>query len=322
MGKAKQIEFKHLLLSFMAGLAWFVSTPTVSIITGENKCRGIFTDEHQLDPRQYTTPPYSARIMRQTFRMLPYSDEIPGHNMCDVLDFVGVHRKGENVTERIGSDCSHTLFACHRHDTFDVLKILPRMSPVAPVEALVVVFPSSQAWIESDFHLTMLNLIENMRKKTFLSKAILFVSPHDITAGYKEVSSHDGLEETVRTFLEAYGAAEGSYTKQLPIDFTSFLIRQLLVVDLEVDPEFKNSQFYILPQGRRGILPNLDFMSLAHSSFRFNNVLGNDIMIHPFDVTWWDEIIEEYFHSKSRLNDWGKGLGNMIAFMISSAIGP
>ena len=50
-----QLGRKHLVAPYLLGIAWILSHPIVSVITGELKCRGVYIDEHQLDPHAYDT---------------------------------------------------------------------------------------------------------------------------------------------------------------------------------------------------------------------------------------------------------------------------
>ena len=56
---AVKLQNKHIMIPYIIGIVWFLCHPIISVITGELKCRGIYTDEHQLDVNGYGTDRYS-----------------------------------------------------------------------------------------------------------------------------------------------------------------------------------------------------------------------------------------------------------------------
>ena len=42
-----------IMIPLIVGVLWILSHPLISIVTGEMKCRGVYIDEHQLDPNGY-----------------------------------------------------------------------------------------------------------------------------------------------------------------------------------------------------------------------------------------------------------------------------
>ena len=62
-----KLKNKQVRIPYFIGLAWFISHPIVSVITGELKCRGMYVDEHQLDIPSLQTEPYELDQIRRNY---------------------------------------------------------------------------------------------------------------------------------------------------------------------------------------------------------------------------------------------------------------
>jgi hypothetical protein len=117
--------------------------------------------------------------------------------------------------------------------------------------------------------------------------------------------------------------------------FTDTLIRQLVVLDMEIDNESnhhkhnnynynynrRRDEYVLLTHGSRGIVPNLDLVSAARFSLQQNLGRQVSIVMHPFDLKWWEEWVRKNLSSSwlwwldQEWRDWAVDLGHMVAFM-------
>jgi hypothetical protein len=322
MGLLK-LNSKHIVLPYIIGIAWIICHPIISIVTGEAKCRGIYTDEHQLDLRGFYTDAYPLerirRDMQEARRLgggtMDYS------NVCIVLDTVRSQydrleqeymkkvkiakvKSGQQVNE--GEDKEEEMelnpyltpyISCHspsekEGEAYSLVKIDPSLAPTTPVESLVLIIPHASNWFKSDLHLSILTFMERMVKSPWLAKRIMIVCPS---------SNATSMDQVVERFLE------DSASSSLP--------RQLVVLDVKASTEYKRDQFVILTQGEKGLVPNLDLISAVRISLRQS--FGNQVpmTMHPFDLKWWEVLVNDKFPRGKFWQEWGVDFGEMVAFM-------
>lgn len=273
-----------LVVPYVLGIAWACAHPVVSIITGELKCRGWFIDENSLD----------AGNFRFDTRLNPNVSGDTTENMCEAL----------SATDNM---------ECYIHaSSFAIAKVVPISNAITPVsEAIVLVIPASNDWYRSRFHNAMLQLIKRLASAStspWLAKTVLIVAP---------TSTAIPLEETVSSFMNTY-LGGGDHTLMLPPSYTTAMIRNLLVLDIQTE-ERPDNQVLILPQGRRGALPNMDLVFLmvtvfSRAKFMDRRYSNSQIVMHPYDEPSWTITAK-----KSR---YVSELAHMLLFAKTLAVGP
>lgn len=287
-----------IILPYIAGAVWTLAYPIVSIVTGELKCRGWFIDENSLD----------AGSFRYNSKFLPPRKGAGVASMCQAI--AQVSRSDDNVE-------------CYNHDgTFDVAKLVPISNAVTPVsESIVIVIPSSEEWFASAFHNAMLQFTKHLATSSsspWLAKTILLVSP----------SSNLTIAETVSSFLDSFlGVADGS-TLMLPPSYTTAMIRNLIVLDVRADTAGAPlNEVLVMPQGRRGVLPNMDLVFLFMSVYSRANFMDQrryetNFLVHPYataSVRWRKWVAS---HVPAQLRGWISELGDLALFARTLAVGP
>lgn len=365
-----KLKNKQVRIPYFIGLAWFISHPIVSVITGELKCRGMYVDEHQLDIPSLQTEPYELDQIRRNYLLEDTTSSSEGDekfsNACDVLEYMKVNysriqrdfRKIENEKKKHNTpkgveikededeerheinpyqtpyiSCNNVLHQVSDDDVpstyndYSVIRIDPSQSPLQAVEALVIVLPHSSNWFKSDFHSSMLTFIEHMVQSPWMAKSILIVSPNEkysnINNNYSSASgtgSHLVNEYTsnmlvdpdvVKQFINDFYSSQSS----LPIDTKSLIVRQLIAIEIDASPRYSGDKFFVLPQGRNGLVPNLDLLSAVRLALL--KVFGGkvQILMHLHDLTWWDDLIKLRLPADKFHQNWTKDFGNMIGFM-------
>ena len=229
----------------------------------------------------------------------------------------------------------------HGHlSSFDVVKIEPS-SPAVSSEAVVLVVnppPSDGDWSSSDMHLYYLGLIGRLadpNSTPWLSKTVLVVAPRligGLDSSNGAVTRDDILAKTTEAFLESY-LEFGEGGNRLPPSFSSKMVRQILVVDTDAAPSPSSSsgintpKLRILPQGRRGILPNLDFVFALGKAFGGGTILKEGgISMHQGNEAEWIDTIDKLFHNVlprgQYFRQWLSDLLRMIAFSKELILGP
>jgi glycosylphosphatidylinositol transamidase len=363
-----------LTVPWFLGLMWTALHPLVSVITGELKCRGKFIDENGLDVHRHRVEKYPLERL-ELEREQPSSGtattSLMGKGMCDAI-----------YSNRILSDISPSIECLHHQATdtieFDVVRILPAMGPVIEsTDAVVLVIGgdkkrtsqnknngqnSGDAWYEeSDLNASILHMIKKLGNKDdcpWLTKVVYIVSPVERMAEDTTISSSNEfrssppqLESIVDAFMTSYlgGKSLNSHNNKfnpLPPDFTFPMIRSVLVVnDAEETSNSSgvgHSEVRILPQGKGGILPNLDLVFATFLSFQSypagerytpaNSIYysqDSEFRAHPFGAK-----LEEKFVSvlkkvgniigldERAVVQYAKDLGGLFGFVAGLVVGP
>jgi len=307
-----KLNNKHLVLPYIIGITWLLCHPIISVITGEFKCRGIFTDEHQLDLHNYDTEMYPN--LTEIFKTPIHTGR--KHNMCSVLDAIV---NDEISSSELSKSFTSPTITCHEETSFQVVKIEPSLAPTSPLEALVVVLPKPDtAILESGIHKSILILVSRLVRSPYLAKTMLFVM------------CDDEVDTCLNSFLVSFGAnsptgghrnkKQKSFHSIHTFSYAKYFIRQLIVLDVHDSVDYNTStqsKFRILTQGKKGLLPNLDFVSTALVSM--NYYYRYPVQMHPYDLSWWDQhYVPKYFSSER----YGSDLGQMGAFMLSAILSP
>jgi glycosylphosphatidylinositol transamidase len=333
---------KFLFVPYFVGIIWTCLHPIASILTGELKCRGWYLDEHALDTQFASGMAYEA----------------PKHLVVDPPTPKAAAHLCDNFNTSIPN------ISCHRHSKFHLASLVPVSSAVQPLEeaiVLVVPTPATGDWTTSQFHYMLVHSVKglaNPLETPWLAKTILLVSP---------ASSNDSLDDTVGAFLDAYlGSTQTSSSSPtgipspplplLPTHLTGAMLRNLIVLDVQADDDVSvrttrrntkdpmgRTDVAILPQGKRGVLPNMDLIFVVGKLFDkslFGNPQrhpGSTVLVHPYleesklARAFLDENIvngnvngnpKQPSPNEQKLRKWAEGMADLGLFAYSLARGP
>ena len=303
-----RIKLPLLVLPYVIGVVWHCLHPLVSVFTGHMVPRRWYIDESSLEPSY--------------FRM---------DHQYDLLQQKQHRSRLNSLCEALATEDSDAI-SCHRHqDQFEIARILPTVGTIAPVtEAIVLFVPSSKDWANDQFHASVLQLVRRLSVAPWLAKTVLLVTPSP------GVTIEHLLTDTVDSFLDSYlGPLEtfsgsGNYSQApLPSSFTGAILRNLLVLDIAAQPDGpREIEIRILPQGRRGVLPNMDLTFLTMFVYSKSNMIARKripsmLVMHPYSTKtneMWTQWIQP--HLDSRLHDWARKLTELLAFEYSLAMPP
>jgi len=230
----------------------------------------------------------------------------------------------------------------------------------------------------SQFQASMLQLIRRLssqRTAPWLAKTVLVVSPVpdkqssvENTVRGSSTSMCPLLERTVESFLDAYLGRTGPQLQQqqqqqhvhrtslynrLPFNYTGALLRNLIVLDLELfesrnqplpidgkteDYEPETSELRILPQGRRGVLPNMDLTFVVRAVYERSSPMLGLQQLHPKHKTRY-KLVNMVMHPHRKriesilkwleerglpphLRDWTYKMLHLLSFERVMAFGP
>jgi glycosylphosphatidylinositol transamidase len=321
---------KFLFVPYFVGIIWTCLHPIASILTGELKCRGWYIDEHALDTQFASTMAYEAPRHLVVNPPTPQS----AANLCDVFN------------------TSIPNLSCHRHAKFHLASLVPVSSAVQPLEeaiVLVVPTPTTGDWTSSKFHYMLVHSLKGLANPLdtpWLAKTILLVSP---------ASSDVSLHDTVADFLDAYlgskQTSSSTISSPLPTHLTGAMLRNLIVVDVQAGDDVSvrtrrmtnkdrmgRTDVTILPQGKRGVLPNMDLVFAVGKLFEkslFGNPQrhpGSTVLVHPYleeSKLARDFLDEKLVNGKPKLSPnekklrmWAEGMADLGLFAYSLARGP
>ena len=330
--RERLIQRVLLLLTFgpyVIGVAWHCVHPFANVTGGNfQRPHGIYIDENSLDPSAFG-PAVPFRLLTEDRRQQEREKDENGEMMrvsslCDALS-------SESKDGFIGciQSPSQPVDATQKHLSLEIARIIPSAVSVVPVsETIVIVVPPAEDWYQSQFHYSLLELMSRLtspEKVTWLAKTIVFVAPvYD-----KQVSTYDTngtsllLQDTVDSFLDLYMGENtvNSFSLQYPrttelLKWTAgSMIRNLLVFDVESkDPsdEMPTKEIRILPQGRRGVVPNLDLFSVCIKVYEKNPRIK--LLPHPHSESvdrWWKTAVS---YLPEFLHNWVRSMFNLLAF--------
>jgi GPI-anchor transamidase subunit GAA1 len=366
MSKMQRIWNKLIYVPYLAGIVWTCLHPRISILTGENKCRGWYVDESALDTQFSSVQTYNGPPkLKYNPKQQPPK---PIFGLCDSFN-----HQNNNSNNNIG--WTHSNLICHRHHGpvvatkktagFDIAAVIPISGAIQPhEEAIVLVVPGCVGdWKDSEFHATLLHWfprLANPSEIRWLAKTVYLVSPIcTITSKSSSSSALEdpfySLEETVSDFLDAYLGTKDSAqdnVRPLPPQFSGAMLRNLIVLDVQHGSRttIKGSEgmtykqasytdFAILPQGRRGILPNMDLVFVVGQLFsraiflNANKYPSTSFFVHPYREVF--QTVQTHLgtappnhnnrHSTSlklQAKYWVEDMTNLGLFAYSMAIGP
>jgi glycosylphosphatidylinositol transamidase len=299
-----------LFAPYLVGVFWHALHPVASVFTGHMQPRKWYIDENSLEPSYFK--------MKGQFDALTVPTGWQRRSLCATVS--------RNAR----------IFSCTQHpDGFEILKMTPKQVAVRPVtEAIVLVIPWNASYVSNVFQVAVVNLIQQLQQANWIAKTLFIVT--------STVESEMSLTSTVNRFLDVYlGSAdqETPFHPPLPHDMNGFLLRNLLVVD--VQPQTQNGlivstsipaqpEIRILPQGRRGVLPNMDLVFLAMLVYSRSMYIRTNkavITMHPYRQG--AKQIQEYVQSKlitsihsKEFQEWLPKMLELLAFEYSLLLGP
>lgn len=352
-----------LFLPYFVGITWTCLHPIVSIITGELKCRGWYLDEHSIETRftegqeSHLVPPHLKDLQLVSWQ----KKENGPYSLCDF--FAKESEPGFNANNLI----------CHTHgDHFEVALIKPLSNAIdVSEEAVVLVVPSphqiyhtnieKRDWNHSSFHQAMVQSIKHLadpNETPWLAKAVLVVTP-TMNSG-----SNQSLEDTVSLFLDAHSGEQfipQDYQKHrqrrmeptvppLPPKLSGAILRNLVVFQISNGDTFSTTDnrrsrerpktaLMILPQGRRGVLPNADLVFLVgrllEQTFFRRQSAPAMFLAHPYAhesngaTTWIHQQMPLYLRQLTsdkqltqKIMAWAQGMFDLSLFAKTMAVGP
>jgi glycosylphosphatidylinositol transamidase len=360
-----------LVLPYVLGILWTSLHPIVSVITGELKCRGWYLDEHSIETRftlgqnAQLVPSHLQDLNPKPLRLQPRNggtteDNDPYYySLCDFF-----------ATEGDPSFNGHNL-VCHKHGHhFEMALIKPLSNAIdASEEAVVLVVPRPDQvyrseggildWNSSVFHKAVVKSIQHLADPVdtpWLAKAVVVVTPTMSGAANEDFS----LEQTVSSFLDAYSGRQTvsrDYQRhqqqpyndkripQLPPRLSGAILRNLFVLDVQDDSRVRrgrrksgSTDLSILPQGRRGVLPNADMVflvgKLMEKTLFYTSAEKVTFLAHPYAQDsknagiWTDRWIDgmgflaSHQNLKKKAKTWAQGMIDVGLFAKTLAVGP
>lgn len=336
--KKSRIWLPLIVLPYLIGIAWHCVHPIASIFTGNfSEARRWYIDENSLDPHHFLLnekyTPLRPELGKSQF----------ASSLCqalekkrDRLSCRRFHSRTIESTTSPGGGVDDKKIKSKT--TIEVARIIPVANAVTPVsEALVLVIPPTNNWFASQFHYSILQLIHRLSTPSvtpWLAKTILIVTSNtDISP-----------DRTVESFLQLYLQSSDAIN-----DWTDFrqyagaIVRNLIVLDATINtnntltqstvqkPYGTMNELRILPQGRRGVLPNMDLVFLCTTVYARANMFyhthgqqgpGVVMTVHPYNQqvqSLW-HTIQPY--TSPKLHAWLANLLQFVAFELTLLKGP
>ena len=277
--------FLFVLLPYLIGLIWHGFHPFVSVFTGDDKPRRLYVDENSAEPNHFRINHNKFKLRDQ---LVPRKPAVALSSLCRATKAVV---NGDVFTLDRGNIQCRSI-----NKAVDVLQITPIEGPVAVrSEAIVFVLPASADWITSPVHSAFLSFLVEVLQPQFnwLAKTFFVVAPR-IRDGQVVNTT-----QTVNVFLEAYlGPSSdtdetveeliGGVPVMPPGMISSALLRQLIVWDQQIVSESTNAlplpTVRLLPQGPRGLLPNMDLVSVVRAALQRALISNVQYEIHPYQT--------------------------------------
>jgi glycosylphosphatidylinositol transamidase len=294
------------------------------------KCRGWYLDEHSIEVKFSNSPWLTPSHLKVPLPVEPQGQT----SLCK-----GTWNKIINLH-------------CHQHGTyFSMVTITPLPGALDPVEEAIVFMvpaPPGGDWTTSTFHHTMLVSLEHLAdpiKTPWLAKTLMLIAPN----------GDSSLEETASAFLAAYmGDSDfGKHQQQqqqgpvppLPPRLSRAILRTFVVLQVD-DRSAKDvvanrqgmengfTDFAILPQGRRGVLPNMDLVFLVGKMFvgsvflNMRKMPQSTFLVHDYvnETRAVSRFLKEHEQALTTLGPktkiWIQHLADMLLFSYTMVQGP
>lgn len=325
---------KLVFLPYFLGLLWTCLHPIVSVLTGEFKCRGSYLDENAIDIKHTKS---KVVLSKTTGTNEQYK------TLCD-----GLATNNNTVVN----------LSCYTHaDSFQMATVVPLSNAIDPTnEAVVfVIAPPKEGnnWSNSKIHASYIRTLQRLANPVetpWLAKTFILISPTT-----NDSSSSSSLEDTVTDFLDAYLGSKQKYSRipPLPPQSCKAILRNLIVIDIHDQSSTSTkaavsrtqqtnmingqTDFSILPQGRRGALPNLDLVNLLGKIFGSTSFIrsysGSTFLAHGYtkQSKTWNEYLQTIFPPQAptttstwgkKAQQWANDMVNLGLFAYTMAIGP
>jgi hypothetical protein len=295
-----------MVLAYSLGIIWFGLHPLVSIMTGELKCRGHFIDEKALLNNYFTTRPYNNIATLQSNR-----DSIDNHINIQSSATSSTTSSSSSYCDIVNEEAAKLPFRnmhCYTIGApvnLNVVQVLPdpATSPIArPDESVVFIVPSCESNTLT-FDAALMAMMQRLATDSpWLAKSVLIVSSSNTSTGTARGNTSSTLADVATRFEYAI-----SSSTSLPVSVTSPIIRQVLVVDLQwhdYDPRREAAAartaaagvadspvvpmpvIAVVPQGRGGIMPNLDLVFMVVDTLSSSNKkVRQKIQMYPSSKT-------------------------------------
>jgi GPI-anchor transamidase subunit GAA1 len=369
-----------LMIPYLVGILWHCAHPMASVLTGDmNNPRRWYIDENSLDPNHFQM--YATYDMIWPSKSNTRKKNNPSNGMDSLITSLCQGIQHYDFSAK--TPCFQYESKDNSGGNFEVAMIVPSTAGIVPInEAIVLVVPPILPFALDDpladhnrkversraqFQASIFQLIQRLSSPLvapWLSKTLLIVAP--LLFG---IHDNDTVilpsEDTVQSFLNVYLGSkdrspshQGENSSLLPPEFWGRILLQVLVLDLELFTSEANRQadtvtplesidmneIRILPQGRRGVLPNMDLVFLAKVIMERSSMLGMqqlssknpktyqmvDIFMHPYlkhiesVMALLSERSEPYhsFPVMESLLHWFRQLLHLLSFESILALGP
>lgn len=306
----KRLLFVLLALPYLLGVAWHGLHPFASVFTGDfDRPRGLYVDENSAEPNYFriSHTKFKSRheLVAGPSQSVSRQKQPPLSSLC---------RAAKAVTTADLFSLDRGNLKCRGiNNAIDVLQITPVQGPISVrSEAIVFVLPASENWLHSPVHAAFLALLVDLLQPqfTWLAKTVFVVAPR-IRQGQILTTF-----QTVNVFLEAYlgPSSDTDETVQdlvgapptLPAGITSSaLLRQLIVWDCQQVEQNESTKglklptVRLLPQGPRGLLPNMDLVSVVRTALQRSLSSNVQYEIHPYQEQ--NHFVKETFDGLCRM---------------------
>lgn len=295
---------------YTLALVWFLAHPLVSVTTGEMKCRGMYVDERSFLLNDGAVNPYYTNSNYNVEGVDVYESS----SLCD--EFHLMNGAGGGSVRCVEKEEGMLLVALSPRQPFGM---------ASSQEAIVIVVGNYFNNDNDDVRQMIQAMLHRLSQEgVWLSRTIIFVLVNE-----PKVS----IEMTIELFLQMY--ARGELSTTFP-DTSICVIRQAIVLDMSVvvsnrddnegnvgsrkfSKNVANVGVYI--QGRKGLLPNLDFVSVTLEVLR--QTTFKPLSMHPYSslVKIGDDIMDALSLSPTH-SAYLVDLIGMVGFMASMALGP
>lgn len=358
-------SIRILILPYIIGIIWHGIHPIASIFTGDfSNPRRWYIDESSLEPSYFQTVLTYDLIQRTVYSYENDNIMMKIDSLCQGVNVYASFQNKRGSSIGAASLSQQGKIPCYRHDmqnrsSFEVVKIVPTSAGIVPTsEAIVLVIPPIEPYLHAyhlqrgsqtngtksrdQFQASVFQLIYRLvNQSPWLAKTVLIVAPifEDSTPRFSSANHtlNPMLDQTVKDFLDSYLGRSVTPGQRLPMAWTGAMLRNLIVLDMETFPRDppRQGEVRILPQGRNGVLPNMDLVFTVRTVYERSALFVsqpapdqkkrkmNVLTVHPYrrQVDLIHDTLKEH-GLPERLDSWVKKLLNLLAFEYVLALGP
>ena len=271
-----------LVLPYILGIIWTSLHTNYSILTGESKCRGWYIDEHSILLKY---PQLGSNVVPTHLQQL-----LPPSSQTETQS----NKNNNHLCTILGDTNSKSNVDCYIHsNTLEVVTIVPLANAIEPVEETIVLVVDSATTSSPTFYRAIAASIQKLAdpvRTPWLAKTIMIVSSSALPRASSSSSNTENdykrsLEDTVEYFLDAYygtSSSSGVVTSKIPPfppHLCKGIIRNVIAIQVDYDADNYDSESYhtdfrVLPQGKRGVLPNADLVFMMGRLFTNSQFLS------------------------------------------------